>query len=576
MIQGNQPNTQPVTQETANKNGPDIATIVRIGQLVQDQVIKNLANEEPVTYQTLVNTTTNTITKDYPRLWGDPRKNKQTQDIMRHFIEHSLTQYPQVNQGIQDDIEWPKPPDPKTFHLISGNVTSSQSNADITMTWDADAAALHEVRLDLQGQISYSAAANKRSWSVQHGRALPRQKIASGAFQVKQGGVLTQAKNPATITTTHIGYSQEEQELYDSYRHVTARVPVNEGKVDGNETEPESLIIENSYCGQSKDRETTHYCNRYLRTLFHVVGSRGDLPVAICMDTNLPYQTHTVFQQLMEEGGWVDAATLQQARDDLPIQPTYSVNSDFSDNTAGNITTIDAILLNRTAAHLFQEFWLTETAGITTHKQLHLNLNMAHYNSPIDVLKIPKPFPVEDLRPMDNESQERLANATISKHLHKIQQEYENKQPEQINSSKIFKLICKCWEEYLTERLKGANITGSMKGRGEKPEKKKTTLAAVATTTSQVILEEDAQLKALRKVHARAKDWLTRVQKAPVDNTVTSKETLAEVTKDRKQDRTERDAKVKVISQEMLQLWTNIAHKNQRTLEKNSQSNARP
>lgn len=468
---------------TRKSNVPDLANLVRIGQLGQEQVIKRLATNNEITYQNLVNDTTEVISRDYPRLWGDDNKNQQTTNIMKHFIDHSIKQYPQErgNEKHKDEeIDWPKPPDPKTFHLISANVTSSQSNADITMSWKAEAVALHEVKLDLQGQVSYTAEATKRSWSVQHGKPLVRQRTASGANQVKQGGILTQARNPARIATTHIGYTQEEQELYDSQRHVTARVPVNAGKVDGNKNVPEALVVENSYCGQSKDRESTLYCNRYLRTLFHVAGSRGELPVAICIDTNLPYKTHAIFQQLMAEGEWVDAAVLQQAQDGKPIEPTYSLNSNFEDKTAGNITTIDAILLNRTAAQLFQKFWLTETAGITSHKQLHLNLNMAHYTSPIDVLQIPKPFPIADIQPMDEESQDRLANAVLDKYAPDINKEYENKHPEQINSSKKFQLICKCWEEYLTHRLRGATIKNSMKGRGGKPERKETTLAAVA------------------------------------------------------------------------------------------------
>lgn len=418
-----------------------------------------------------------------------------------------------------------------------------------------------------------------------------RQRTASGAYQVKQGGILTQAKNPARIATTHIGYTQEEQELYDSQRNVTARVPVNAGKVDGNDNEPEALIIENSYCGQSKDRESTLYCNRYLRTLFHVAASRGELPVAICMDTNLPYRTHAVFQQLMAEGDRVDAAVLQQAQDGKPIEPTYSLNSNFEDKTAGNITTIDAILLNRTAAQLFQKFWLTETAGITSHKQLHLSLNMAHYSSPIDVLQIPKPFPIVDIQPMDDENQERLANTILDKYLPDINKEYEGKQPEQVNSSRIFQLICQCWEEYITCRLKGVNIANSMKGRGGKPERKETTLAAVTTTTGQAILEEDAQLKALRKVHARTKDWLIRIQRATKklnysknekptkcsccrseqeeDSSVDSSSAPDEQEegnrkcKNKKTRRNERE-----LDQEMTQIWENLARKNHKALHK--------
>lgn len=334
-----------------------IASIVRISQLVQDQINRHMEKEEKLTQKQLIKQTTATITDKYPRLWGTMERNKQTQQTIMHFVEQGVQKYPNLweideleCEGIQ---EWPQVPQQKGLHLISANVTSSQSNADITTTWGADVAALHEVRLDEQGQRSYSAEAAKRAWSVQHGKAMVRQKTLSGAYIVKQGGVLTQAKRPARVDTRHIGYTQEEHELYDSHRHVTTRVPVNAGRVDGNDSAPEAMIIENAYSGQNKDRELTRLYNRQLRTLFQVAGSRINLPVALCMDTNLPYQTNTLFQQLMMEGDWTDAATLQQSHDGIKVRPTYSKNSNFENEDDKENTTIDAILLNRTAVQLF-------------------------------------------------------------------------------------------------------------------------------------------------------------------------------------------------------------------------------
>lgn len=267
------------------------------------------------------------------------------------------------------------------------------------------------------------------------------------------------------------------------------------------------VMVDNSYRAQNDTKEHRQENDTNLRRLFRLASARGPIPGIICMDANRPLDTDPVLKGILHEYGWRDAAEMQAERDGVRPQPTYPLSTSWDD--PDHLTRPDGVFLNSEAAKMSHFFWVTATALIRQHKQLHVTLRADLYDAPITVLKRPAPYPVATRTHMTELEEWDLGEVVLRKHGEHLQSQI--KGPNR-NSTVAFESISIMWEDYMDRRHLGAEGTPAGHGRERPPRLKVTSLAARASTAADSVQAEDARLKRLRKMEARAAAWEAQVK----------------------------------------------------------------
>ena len=94
---------------------------------------------------------------------------------------------------------------------------------------------------------------------------------------------------------------------------------------------------------------------------------------------------------------WVDVGTRYTAEDEA--EPTYAGFKNWDKKSRGrNVTRPDRILANKLAMEMIQSFQIVRESILPGHLPLKLTLSTAPLQQRITVVKVPKPFPNEEIK----------------------------------------------------------------------------------------------------------------------------------------------------------------------------------
>ena len=102
-------------------------------------------------------------------------------------------------------------------------------------------------------------------------------------------------------------------------------------------------------------------------------------------------------------GTWIDVGTRYTTEDEA--EPTYAGFKNWDKRSRGrNVTRPDRILANKLAMETIKSFQIVRESTLPGHLPLKLTFNTAPLKQRITVVKVPKPFPIEEIGEMNEEA----------------------------------------------------------------------------------------------------------------------------------------------------------------------------
>ena len=158
------------------------------------------------------------------------------------------------------------------------------------------------------------------------------------------------------------------------------------------------------------------------------------------------------------------------------VEPTYAGFKNWDKVSRGrNVTRPDRILANKLVMEMIKSFHIVRESTLPGHLPLKLTLNTAPLQQRITVVKVPKPFPIEEIEEMKEEESSKKAAELANAKRGEIEQALRHGHDDQ-----AWSLVSTVAENYLERRCssrKGEKRKGG-KGRCGEPKTKECFLAA--------------------------------------------------------------------------------------------------
>ena len=357
--------------------------------------------------------------------------------------------------------------------LISANVTSWKKNFNEIARLNPDIMALQETKVTKAAKPAANRAAGSENYSVIWGKPCDQLKkkregrtIAQTPWLGRQGGVAVMANKEMGILAGGME-GKASCELYESTRYVRAAIPVRHGN--------RKLFIHvaslyNEHTGHTEVIKKVRN-ERALERAFTDAASLGDQAFFLCTDLNMT-EAVSVDEALMT-GTRVDVGTRYTTEDEA--EPTYAGFKNWDKRSRGrNVTRPDRILANKLAMEMIQSFQVVRESIFPGHLPLKLTLNTAPLQQRITVVKVPKPFPIEEIDERKEEDCSTKADELANRTREEIEQARDG------HDDQAWSLVSAVAENYLEWRCsssKGDKRKGG-KGRCGEPKTKECFLAA--------------------------------------------------------------------------------------------------
>lgn len=227
------------------------------------------------------------------------------------------------------------------WSCVSANVNSVNSHPHC-LEWVDDLICIQEARLSSTNIQNPRKKLNSIGRDFFYAKLLQPTRQRNGIKHVPHGGTACiAAKDLCRNFTSQDDATSLWQELADTSRISAVWVQIL----------PKLRLLAFTFYGQATmNGISSHDINNlYLEKIFTIASQFGDVPIIICGDFQDDPDTFLSVQHAKNFDDWTDPIS-KQADDGTSCRPiTYSRNSDF-ENPADNFSSIDGILLNRTAS----------------------------------------------------------------------------------------------------------------------------------------------------------------------------------------------------------------------------------
>ena len=171
---------------------------------------------------------------------------------------------------------------------------------------------------------------------------------------------------------------------------------------------------------------------------------------------------------------WVDVGTRYTTEDGA--EPTYAGFKNWDKRSRGrNVTRPDRVLANKLAMEMIQSFQIVRESILPGHLPLKLTLNTAPFQQRITVVKVPKPFPIEEIEERKEEDCSTKAAELANRRREEIEQALRDGHDDQAWS--LVSAVAESYLEWRCSSSKGDKRKGG-KGRCGEPKTKECFLAA--------------------------------------------------------------------------------------------------
>ena len=344
--------------------------------------------------------------------------------------------------------------------LISANVTSWNKNFAEIVRMKPDIMALQETKVTKTAKPAANRAAGNAQLSVVWGRPCEQLKkkskgkgIAQTPWLGRQGGAAVLAKKELGMLAGGME-GTTSTDLYESGRYVRAAIPVTHGN------RKLFVHVASLYNESTNQNEIAKKMRneRALQRAFSDVAALGDQAFFLCADTNL--RDSVAIDDAVMTGNWFDVGTRCAEEDEAA--PTFAGFKNWDKHTRGrSVTRPDRILANKIAMEMIKSFEVLRESTLPGHLPLKLTLKTAPLKQRITVVKVPKPFPIEDSEEPEEERSREKAEELVEERKGEIEQALRAVQEEQ-----AWSLASKVAEKYLEWRCSARGNDKPRGGRG--------------------------------------------------------------------------------------------------------------
>ena len=209
---------------------------------------------------------------------------------------------------------------------------------------------------------------------------------------------------------------------------------------------------------------------RALERAFTDAAAFGDQAFFLCADINM---TEAVsIDEAMMRGAWIDVGTRYTTEDEA--EPTFAGFKNWDKRSRiRKVTRPERILANKLAMEMIKSFQIVTESTLPGHLPLRLTLNTAPLKQRFTVVKVPKPFPIEEVGEMNEEACSEKAAELANEKREEIEQALRYGHDDQAWSS-----VSTVAKSYLEWRCSSSNRRKGGKGRCGEPKTKECFLAA--------------------------------------------------------------------------------------------------
>ena len=269
--------------------------------------------------------------------------------------------------------------------LISANVTFWNKNFSEIVRMKPDIMALQETNVTKTAKSAANRAAGSEQLSVVWGKPceqLKKKSKGKGFAQTpwlgRQGGVAVLAKKELGMLAGGME-GTASTELYESARYVRAAIPVRHGN---RKLFVHVASLYNESTNHNEEAKKTRN-EKALQRAFADAATLDDQAFFLCID------------DAVMTGDWVDVGTRYAEEDEAAS--TYAGFKNWDTYTRGrSVTRPDRILANKITMEMTKSFEVLRESTLPGHLPLTLTLNTALLKQRITVVKVPRPFPIED------------------------------------------------------------------------------------------------------------------------------------------------------------------------------------
>ena len=347
--------------------------------------------------------------------------------------------------------------------LISANVTSWNKNFAEIVRMKPDIIALLETKVTKTAKPAANRAAGSARLSVVWGRPCEQLRkkskergIAQTPWLGRQGGVAVLAKKDLGILAGGME-GTSSTELYESGRYVSAAVPVRNGN-------RKLFVHVASLCNESTNQNEIAKKVRNERALqraFTDAAALGDQAFFLCADL----RESVAVDDAVKTGDWINVGTRYAEEDE--VAPTYAGFRNCDKHTRGrSVTRPDRILANKIAMEMIKFNEVLRESTLPGHLPLKLTLNTAPLKQRITVVKVPRPFPIEDSEEPEEVRSREKAEELVEERKGEIEQALRAGQEDQ-----AWSLASSVAERYFEWRCNSGGNDKPKGGRGMRPTK---------------------------------------------------------------------------------------------------------
>ena len=291
--------------------------------------------------------------------------------------------------------------------------------------------------------------------------------VAETPWMGRQGGVAVLALDEFGILAGGME-GKASCELYESAKYLRAAIPVRHGNrklfVHG-----ASLYNENTGHNEVIKKMRNQ---RALERAFTDAVALGDQAFFLCADINMS-EAVSVDEALMT-GTWIDVGMRYTIEDEA--EPTYAGFKDWDKRSRGRkVTRPDRILANKLAMEMIKSFQIVRESALPSHLPLKRTLNTAPLKQRITVVKVPKPFSIEEIGEMNEETCREKAGELANEKREEIEQALRDGHDDQAWS--LVSAVAESYLEWRCSSSKGDKRKGGKSRCGE-PKTKECFLAA--------------------------------------------------------------------------------------------------
>ena len=346
--------------------------------------------------------------------------------------------------------------------LISANVSWNKNFAEIARM-KPDIMALPETMVTKTAKPAANRAAGSARLSVVWGKPCEQLRkkskergIAQTPWLGRQGVVAVFAKKDLGILAGGME-GTTSTELYESGRYVSAAVLVRHGN-------RKLFVHVASLCNESTNQNEVAKKVRNERALqraFTDAAALGDQSFFLCADL----RESVAIDDAVKTGDWIDVGTRYAEEDEVASTQAGFKNCDK--HTRGrSVTRPDRILANKIAMEMIKSIEVLRESTLPGHLPLKLTLNTAPLKQRITVVKVPRPFPIEDPEEPEEERSREKAEELVEERKGEIEQALRAGQEDQ-----AWSLASSVAEMYFDWRCNSGGNDKPKGGRGMRPTK---------------------------------------------------------------------------------------------------------